>query len=752
VETNPTGGTARGLYGHSDLDRLINPKVIAVVGASPAPGSFGQRTLENLADFGGSVYGINPKYDEVLGRACFGSLKDLPEAPDAVILGVAQRFVAPTLQDAVDVGAGGAIIYASGYAETGHPESVQLQDELTEFAQRTALRIAGPNCVGLANLRTRAVMNFMTDSGKITRGRVGGIGIVSQSGALGYTVLQGVHRGVGFSHYLAAGNSSDVDVCDYVAYLAEDPAATAIVCLMEGVKSGERFLEAARRARDTNTPLIVYKAGNTATSGKAALSHTGTLTGSTAAYRAAVEEAGAIWVEDLETVVETASFFAKNPRGPRTGGVGIMSTSGGAGVINADKAEENGLTLPPLAEATASALSEIVPDFGSVANPADLTAEVLKDPETFVRCLDAFTTDPGFGVVVVPLVFAHELTTGARAGVLGRVAQTAEVPLVATWMNDWLEGPGSSVLDSDPKVSIFRSAGRAMRTIRQWHDWHARKDASLAAPADRVSPPAAEQLARAVIDGATTAEGADGVRVLTEHDSKAVLAAYGIRVPGAETVVTPEEAVAVAESLGYPVVVKIASADIPHKTEVGGIRLGLASAAAVEEAAREILETVPPKAPGAVIEGVSVQSQIPTGPELLLGARGDLQFGPLVTVGAGGILVEVLRDAAVRLPPISPAQARETLAGLRSYALLEGVRGDAGYDIGAVADVFARFSELVTDLADVIEEIDVNPLIAGRTGCTAADALIVVRASLAGTADAAAPDGDRVAVLAHEPA
>jgi len=726
LNANSIVTTSRELYGHNDLDRLINPKVIAVVGASPAVGSFGQRTLENLADFNGTVYGVNPKYDEVLGRQCFASLKDLPEAPDAVIICVAQRFVASTLEDAAEANAGGAVIYASGYAETGDAEGTQLQADLTEFGQRTGVHIAGPNCVGLANLNSRAIMNFMTDAGEITRDHAGDIAIVTQSGALGYTVLQGVKRGVGFSHFLAAGNSSDIDVADYVSYLADEPSAKAIICLMEGVKDGERFLQAARRARETDTPLIVYKAGNSAIAGKAALSHTGTLTGSVDAYRAAVEAAGAIWVEDLEAVVEIASFFAKNPRGPRSNGVGIMSTSGGAGVINADKAEESGLGLPPLSDATASALSSIVPDFGSVNNPADLTAEVLKAPETFVSCLEAFTSDPGFGAVVVTMVFVHELTSGARSEVLCRVGATSEVPLVVTWMNDWLEGPGSNILDADPNVSIFRSAGRAMKTIRQWQDWHANKG-DVGSTHVRVSPKNAAIQAREIISNATVSQGEGGLRVLNEHDSKAVLAAYGIRVPGAHTAATPEGAAAAAEQIGFPVVLKIASADIPHKTEVNGIRLNLNSAHDVAEAARDLLESVPLKAPNAVVEGVSVQSQVENGPELLIGARADLQFGPMVTIGAGGVLVEVMRDAAVLLPPVSAEKARETLSNLRSFALLEGVRGDAGYDIDAVTDTVARFSELVTDLSDLVEEVDVNPLIVGRSGCTAADGLIVIR-------------------------
>lgn len=729
MEEQTSAQADRKLYRHADLERLIDPRVVAVVGASPTPGSFGQRTIENLAGFGGRVYGVNPKYRDVLGRECFPSLLDLPEPPDSVIVGVAQHFVQSTLQDAAVAGAGGAIVYASGYSETGVAEAVDAQRAIEDFARDSGIRVAGPNCVGLVNLGSGAAMNFMTDCGRLVADAPrGSIGIVSQSGALGYTVLQSVHRGVGISHYLAAGNSADIDVCDYIAYLAEDPGVKAIICLMEGVKSGPRFLEAGRLAREAGKPLLVYKAGNSEKSGQAAMSHTGTLTGSTAAYRAAFKDVGAIWLDDLEALTETASFFTKNTAHPKADGVGILATSGGAGVINADKAEEAGLALPSLSEATKATLAEVVPAFGSVGNPADLTAEVLKDPQTFIRCVDAFTSDESFGAVVVPLVFVHDSTTGQRAGVLSAAAARTDTPVAAVWMNEWLEGPGSRVLDADENVTLFRSATRCMQTIRHWQDWHAHRAALSEGGAhrhtQRLSDPGAEGIARRIIASAASASGA-----LSERDSKAVLEAYGIRVPRERLVATAHEAVEAAEALGYPLVAKIASADIHHKTEVSGIRLGLNSAEDARTAVDEILESVSTHAPFAEIDGVSLQTQLSSGPEILLGARIDAQFGPLVTVGSGGVLVELVGDVAATLAPVSVDAARELLSSLRGYALLEGVRGDSGYDIDAVAEVVARFSELIADLSDVLVEVDVNPVIAARRGATAADALIVARQS-----------------------
>ncbi|WP_168788214.1 acetate--CoA ligase family protein [Paraburkholderia aromaticivorans] len=710
----------RAVYRMNDLRRLIDPRTIAVVGASETPGSFGQRTLANLAAFGGKVFGVNPKYRETVGFPCVPTLADLPESPDCVVMCVSQSLVEPTLEEAIAIGAGGAIVYASGYAETGRPDRVAAQERLVDIARRGGIRIAGPNCVGLANVRSGAAMNFMSDCGKMMKGHAGRVAIVSQSGALGYTVLQGMARGVGMSHYLAAGNSSDVDVADFVAALADDPEVGAIVCLFEGVKSGARFLEAARLADAAGKPLIVYKAGNTATSGKAALSHTGTLVGSVAAYRAALEEVGAIQTDDLEAVLELANFFARNGA-PRNGrGVGIMATSGGAGVINADKAEQKGLELPALSPATREALVSVVPDFGSIANPADLTAEVLKTSSTFSHCLNAFVDDPAFSAVVVPLVFAHDAATGARAPIICESAARKKSAIAAVWMNDWLEGPGSAVLDADPNVTLFRSADRCFSAIRAWCDWHARR-ASRSDAAPRRSAADARDNAQAIVTAAH-----ERGKVLSEQDSKRVLAAYGIKVPRESVASTPDEAVQAAQALRFPLVVKIASPDIPHKTEVSGIRLNLKDTQAVRDAARDVLASAAKHKPQARVDGVSVQEMAPPGVELVLGIQRDAQFGTLVVVGLGGVLVELLGDVSIALAPVTPDKAAAMLSSLKGYRLLTGYRGQPRLDIDSAIDAICRFSEFAADMGDALAEADVNPVIVGQDGVVAADALLVL--------------------------
>ena len=712
---------ARTLYHHDDLHRLINPKVVAVVGASETRGSFGERTLSNMAGFTGKVFAINPKYQSLLGRPCVPSLADMPESPDCVVLCVARPMVEGMIEAAAAVKAGGVIVYASGFAETAKPDRIEAQQRLIELSQRTGVRVVGPNCVGLANTGSAAGLNFMPDYAGMGHRR-GPIGIVSQSGALGYTVLQGMERGIGFSHYLAAGNSCDVDVCDFISYLAEDDNTKSIICLLEGVKDGGRFLQAARKARDAGKALVVYKTGNSETSSKAAMSHTGTMVGSVVAYQTAFEETGAIAIDDLEAVLETASFFAKarEPAGGR--GVGILSTSGGAAVICADKAEAHGVPLPALEAKTAKALHEVVPDFGSVANPSDLTAEVLKTSETFGFCLDAFMNDAGFSALVMPMIFAHASSSGARAPTIVEAAARTDRPLAVVWMNEWYQGPGSELLDADPKVGMFRSADRCFATLRAWFDWHERRRTRPRAPAARRSSPSAGQDARAILSEARSRGAA-----LSETDSKRILGCYGIAVPKEITARDPEQAATAASKIGGPVAIKIVSPDILHKTEAGGVRLGLSTPENVREAARNILASAARYAPQARIDGISVQQMAPAGVEIVLGVKNDRQFGPLVAAGLGGIMVELFGDTAVRLAPVDDATARAMLDSLKSRTLLTGFRGKPGVDVDGLVDTICRLSELAHDLADVIDQIDVNPVIAGATGVMAADALIVCR-------------------------
>ena len=588
------------------------------------------------------------------------------------------------------------------------------------MAATGGVRLVGPNCVGMAHVASGGAANFMAGCGDMIAGRAGSIAIVSQSGALGYTLLQAMHRGIGISHFLTAGNSADVDICDYISCLSEAAEVRAIVCMFEGVKSGRRLREAAARADKASKALIVYKAGNWKRaagprSRTRAPWRASRLPGSVCGKRSRLRR-------HARGGHRAREFFVKTRPPTRGRGVGIMATSGGAGVINADKAEAAGLPLPDLAPGTREVLTGVVPDFGSVANPCDTTAEVLKSSTTFETCLQAFADDPGFSAVVVPLVFAHAASSGARAPTLSAVAARSDCVIAGVWMNEWLEGPGSAQLDGDPRVVLFRSSERCFAALRLWHDWHDRRArTSQAAPSNRTSPASAAAAARALI--ATHRRRTPGA--LSEQVSKEVLAAYGITVPRERLAPTPEAAAMAAERVGFPVAAKIASPDIAHKTEIGGVRLNLTSAAAVGEAAAEILASARKHNPEAAIDGVSIQQMVPQGIEIVLGVRVDPQFGPLIVVGFGGIMVELLGDVATRLAPVGRAEAHEMLRALRGYRLLSGFRGQPPAAIDLVADAICRLSELAADLGEAIAEIDVNPLIVTGDAAIAADALVV---------------------------
>ncbi|PHQ66450.1 MAG: CoA-binding protein, partial [Sneathiella sp.] len=592
---------------------------------------------------------------------------------------------------------------------------------IVDLGRETGVRIVGPNCVGLVNTTLGAGLNFMPGFYK-TKLIDGPISIISQSGGLGYTLFQGMERGAGISKYLASGNSCDVDVCDYISYLADDPGTKVIVCLLEGVKDGARFVEAAQKAYDRGKPLLVYKMGVGELSRKTAMSHTGTMVGSREAFDAAIAKTGAVAIKRLDGLLEAANFFAR-AGAPRSGkGVGVMATSGGAAVVTADKAEEHGVVLPPLAKTTAEKLSKIVPGFGAVANPSDLTAEVLKTKESFIGCFDAFAEDPSFDAIIVPLVFASPESSGTRTPIMCEMARRTGLPIVGIWMNDWLEGPGSEVLDADTRACIFRSTDRCFETIALWQEWHRRRKLPKEKKIQgRLSPTSATDNAKKIIGAMKPGE-----KSLDETKAKQLLAEYGIAPLKEAFAATPDDAVREARAIGFPVAVKIVSPDILHKTEVGGVRLGLPDEGALRAAVEEMISAVSAKLPDARIDGVVVQEMAPDGVELVVGATIDEQFGPLIAVGLGGTMVEILQDTAVRLAPLTPADVGEMLAGLKCYPLLTGFRGSKSVNLEAVTDLIVRFSEFVSDLPDYITEVDINPVIATTERAVCVDALIAV--------------------------
>lgn len=706
--------TSRAVYRHHEMRRLFDPASIAVIGASPRAGSFADRTIQALKDFTGRLYLVNSRYEKIGERACFPTVAALPEVPDCCIVVAAKDAVEEIATDCAAAGVGGIMIYASGYRETGREEDITAQDRLAAIGRAAGMRIVGPNCIGMLNFRSKAGVTFMIPP-PMEQPLPHAVGLVSQSGALGFSLAQAVMRGVSVSHLLTTGNSSDVDVADCVSFLAEDPSCAAIGCVFEGMPDPMRFIQAAEIADAADKPLVVFKLGTGEAGAAAAMSHTGSLAGENAAYLAAFERAGAIVVKDFEALVETSSFLAKAPP-PRARGVAVVAVSGGAAIMSADKAEIHGVPLPQPSPPVQKILESRIPDFGSARNPCDVTAQVANDPESLTACASAMLGEDHYGALIYAQIYSTELSA-KRPGELAAIAEQHDKPICVVWTTEWLEGFGSREAEQNPRIGLFRSMDRCFATLSHWHAREARRAAGPRV-ATRLSRPEAKAEAAALI-------AASRERTLTEREAKAVLAAYGVPVVPERLTGSEDAAVAAAEELGFPVAMKVESPDLPHKTEAGVIRLRLRDAAEVREAYRAVMANAKKHAPDARINGVLVQPMAKPGVEVMVGARVDPLMGPLIVAGLGGVLVELMRDSALALAPVTTAEARGMLTRLRGKAALEGFRGAPPADLDRLSEIVARLSEFVADQRDRVAELDVNPIIVAGSDAVAVDALIV---------------------------
>ncbi|MEI7783135.1 MAG: acetate--CoA ligase family protein [Betaproteobacteria bacterium] len=709
-----TTGPLRSVYRHADLQRLLQPRSLALVGASANPDSFGFKTQANTRSFQGPVYLVNERYQRIGDEPCYASLRLLPEVPDCVVVMVRRELVEQVVLECAELGVGGAVIYASGFSETGLAERIALQSRLVQIAQASGLRLVGPNCIGLVSFPQRMGLTF-ADRLVLSGPSEAGIGIVSQSGALGLSLFQAIESGARFSHVLTAGNSCDVDVADYVSFLAHEPQTQAIACVIEGLAEPRRMLEAAQIAWDANKPLLIHKMATGAQGAAAALTHTGALAGSNAGYEAAFERTGAIVVKDFEALVETAAFFCKAPAMLSTG-VAVISTSGGASIMAADKAELYGVPLPQPIDSVRAVLEEHVPEFGSARNPCDVTAQVVSNPASLQACGDALMSDPTFGAVVIPLVYAYG-NTASRVKIFSDMAKKHGKAACYVWLSQWLDGTGARDAEHDDRLALFRSMDRCFATLAAWHGREQRRARGARSAPRLVSMDVAHQVGDALRLG--------GQRVVGERQAKALLALYGLPVTAEHLTQSAEDAVVAANALGYPVALKIDASNIHHKTEVGGVRLNLPDAQAVRAAHGQMLASVAAAAPEASVNGVLVQPMVGAGLEVVVGGRVDPQFGPLVVVGLGGVMVELMRDTVTRLAPVNQQEALDMLGALKGAALLAGFRGQDPVDLAQLATLVVRLSEFLADQADEVLEVDVNPVICSPAGLFAVDALIL---------------------------
>jgi acyl-CoA synthetase (NDP forming) len=691
------------------LRRLLAPKSVAVVGVSSEPTGFGARAVQNMAGFAGPVWCVNPKYagQELHGRPCFASVADLPGSPDSTVLALPRAGVMDAVRALGARGAGGVVVFASGYGETDMPERAEEERALRDTARALNLPLLGANCLGFLDHSGRVGATFMPDYARMTA-PAGGVGVVSQSGAMGYALMQAAERGFAFCHMATAGNSTDLDVCDLAAFQLTLPECRSIALVVEGVRDARRFLELGERARAAGKPVVVLKLGRGETGAAAAASHTGSLAGSAAAWSAGFKRAGLLEVEDFDALLETAGFLAKAGK-PSARGVGIVTPSGGAGIMAADHAEFAGVELPQPTPETEARLRAAIPEFGSPRNPCDMTAQVATNPKLFEDTMGAMLADPGYACIVLPHVYQNRATTPARMQLLEEMSARAGKPIVVQWITESLEGPGPETVDAAPHISLFRSTRRMAKALRLWFDLHGERPA---APGER--------RADAALPG--------GAGVLAEAEAKAIFAQAGLPVPPERRAETAEEAVAAAVAIGFPVVLKLDSPDVAHKTEVGGVRLDLRDAAAVREAFAAIAEGARRHAPGARVRGVLVARMEPRGVELILGAKRDPQWGTMLLVGLGGVQAELWKDVALDLAPVSEEGALAMLRSLRAFPLLDGFRGAPQCDLAAAARAVADFSAFAAGAGERLEEAEINPLLCRPDGCAALDGLLKLAA------------------------
>jgi acetyltransferase len=709
------------------LDHIFTPQSVAVVGATEKVGSVGRTVLWNLisSPFGGTVFPINPKRSNILGLKAYPSLAAVPDPVELAVIVTPSPSIPGVIDECVAAGVKGAIIISAGFKEIG-PEGEELERQVLERARRGGIRVVGPNCLGVMN--PIGGLNATFAAG-MARG--GSVGLVSQSGALLTAILDwSLQADVGFSSVVSLGSMLDVGWGDIIYHLGDDPKTESIVCYMETVGDARAFLSAAREVALAK-PIIVIKPGRTAQAAKAAASHTGSLTGSDEVLDAAFRRVGVLRVDTIEDMFGMAEVLAKQPR-PRGRKLTIVTNAGGPGVIATDALIGGGGQLSDISTRAAEAYNAVLPTVWSHNNPVDIIGDA--PPERYAAALEVAGNDSntdGMLVILTPQAMTDPTKT---AQMLAPFARTTGKPVLASWMGGADVERGANML-REAGIPTFPYPDTAAHMFNYLWSY----DESLRALYETPALPddAEAKLNRTLACDIVEKAREEGRSLLTEFESKQVLAAYGIPITDTRIAETEDAAVAAADAIGYPVVVKLHSNTITHKTDVGGVQLNLADAAAVREAWRSIQNAVLERKGPGHFDGVTVQPMINySGYELIIGSSMDPQFGPVLLFGMGGQLVELFRDRALALPPLTTTLARRMIEQTKIYGALKGIRGRAPIDQAQLEQLLVRFGQLVAE-QPWIKEIDINPLLASPERLIALDARVVLHDP--GTPESALP-------------
>lgn len=680
------------------LQAIFAPQSVAVVGASPDPSKLGHTVLRNIVEngYGGSIYPVHPTAKEVLDLRAYPSVADLPTTPDLVVIVVPPRAVLEVVTQAGERGVQGLIVITAGFKEVGGVGR-ELEQQLVERVRHYNMRMLGPNCLGVIDNVSHLNASFAA-----LMPLPGNIAFMSQSGAVCTAILDwSKAEGIGFSRFVSLGNKADVDEVALLDAWNNDPHSHVILAYLEGISNGQNFIEVARQVTK-QTPVIAIKSGTTAAGSRAISSHTGSLAGSEQAYTAAFAQSGILRANMMQDVFDQALIFAYQPliQGKR---IAVVTNAGGPGILATDAIERTGLELARFDEATVQSLQASLPPTANVLNPIDIIGDARSD--RYRVGLSAALADPnvdGVLVLFTPQAQSDIPETASLIAELSEQQPERRKPVVASFMGEYSLGPALHILNERriPNYAFPERAVAALAAMYSHHEWRQR--------------PAGEYV-QYEFDDARIRRVFEEVRAagrleLGELEARDIMAACGLRLPPSELARSPEEAAEIANRIGYPLVMKISSPDILHKSDIGGVRVGVANAAEV----RDTFELIDYRArryqPNADIRGILVQQMAPKGRECLVGVSRDPQFGPLLAFGMGGIYVEVLKDVTFRIAPISREEANEQIHGIRSFPILGGVRGQLPADLESVVDTLLRTSQLVTHYPEIVE-MDINPLV-----------------------------------------
>ncbi|MCE5258453.1 MAG: acetate--CoA ligase family protein [Chloroflexi bacterium] len=682
------------------LDMFFNPSSVAVIGASENPKKLGHRILVNVMNDGykGPIYPINPTATEILGLKCYPSVSAVPGPVEQAVIVVPAAAVINVVDECGRKGVKGVIVITAGFREAGE-KGKELEQKLLEVARKYDIRIVGPNCLGVIDMWTPINSSFANNSTA-----AGNIAFTSQSGALGAAVLDyALANKINFSHFVSLGNKADVDEVALFEAWRDNPHTKVIMAYIEGIKDGPAFIKTAR-ATARKKPIIAVKSGRTASGSKAVSSHTGSLAGSDAAYDAAFKQSGVLRVSSVQELFDYGIAFAYQPliKGKR---ICIVTNAGGPGVMATDALEPNGLELASLRPETEAALAPVLPPAANIHNPVDVLGDAASD--RYATALDIVMQDPNIDGIIVILTPQAGTEVKETAQVIIERSKTSEKPIVTCFIGGAVTAAGVDAMTS-ADVPVYPFPERAIAALGAMYRYYA----WLQEPDTAVETFDVDKSAVATLFADIRKEGR---KTIGDTEAQAILRAYGITVPRSSVAATPDEAVAYCDEVGYPVVMKIASPDILHKSDVGGIKVGVKNEAEVREWFKTIVDRAKAAKPSATIWGIQIQEMVQGAREIIIGMNSDPQFGPLVMFGLGGIYVEVLKDVTFRVAPMTRLQAKQMIEQIRSYKLLTGVRGQAAADLDATVDVLLRISQLVTDFPE-IAELDINPLLVRDQG------------------------------------